>query len=127
MLKSVLHIAVSLLLLIATTGFSITRHYCHDNLMSVVLGTEADSCCDGPCDCCHDESEHFRLDNEFVSSEMPDLQAKVLPVAFSNITAFSLFAVHFFQPDVKPEYTSLKLPVPAKAQSRISALQTFLL
>jgi len=128
MQKSILHITVSLLLLVATTGFTITRHYCHNNLMSVVLGTEADSCCEGPCEGCHDESKHFQLDDEFVPVDMPAVQVKVLAAPFFQLGDLVEFEARgFFLQDAKPDYTSLKLPVPASANSRISALQTFLL
>ena len=116
------------MLLVATSGFSVTKHYCGNDLISVVLGTQAESCCDGPCDCCHDETQHFQVDDDFVSADMPQVQVKVLAAPFFQLTGLVEFeAGVFFRLDTNPEYTSLKLPVPAKAQSRISALQTFLL
>lgn len=128
MLKSILHIAVSLLLLVATAGFSISKHYCGENLISVVPGTQAESCCDGPCNCCHDETLHFQVEDDYVSGEKLQMQIKVLTAPYFQLTGLLECEAGFImQFTTNTEYTSLKLPVPSTVQSRISALQTFLL
>jgi hypothetical protein len=64
--RKVLHIAIAVLILISSTGFTINMHYCHDQLIDMAFLTSADSCCDteedGPdqsqdsCPGCQEES-----------------------------------------------------------------------
>ena len=67
MLKGVLNTIVLIILLITTTGFTISRHYCGDSLVSVAIDREAEPCCeDDTGDCCHNESETFILEGDFM-------------------------------------------------------------
>ncbi len=68
MLKKTSHIVLSLLLLISTIGLTISAHYCGENLKSISVINDPDSCCDIPNGCCHDEAETFRVENDFASS-----------------------------------------------------------
>ncbi|MFC2128613.1 hypothetical protein ACFLRR_01935 [Bacteroidota bacterium] len=54
--------------MISTTGITIDKHYHIDQLFSISLFGEAKSCCDGPCDCCHNEKEVIKISDNFVSS-----------------------------------------------------------
>ena len=66
MTRKVLHIAIAVLILISSTGFTINMHYCHDQLIDMAFLTPADSCCDieedgpdqsqGSCPGCQEES-----------------------------------------------------------------------
>lgn len=67
MIKGVLNTIVLIILLITTTGFTITRHYCGETLVSVAIEREAEPCCeDDMGDCCHNESETFILEGDFM-------------------------------------------------------------
>lgn len=54
------------LLLISTTGFAVSKHYCGDDLVSVELKTETDPCCDSEM-CCHTETQFLQLENDFLA------------------------------------------------------------
>lgn len=64
MLKKSIHIFTVLLLLFATTGISVSAHYCGDKLRSVSFMSAPDSCCDDA-SCCHNETHFFQLDDDF--------------------------------------------------------------
>ncbi|MCF8219211.1 MAG: hypothetical protein K9I29_09170 [Bacteroidales bacterium] len=69
MLRKTLHIIMTALLLAATTGFTVSKHYCENTLVSYSLYTEAEACCEDISDeCCHDVSEHLQVDQEFVTT-----------------------------------------------------------
>ena len=68
MFKKASHIVLSLLLLSSTMGLTISAHYCGENLKSISVVNDADSCCDIPDGCCHDESGTFRINDDFASS-----------------------------------------------------------
>ncbi|MGM0613672.1 MAG: HYC_CC_PP family protein [Bacteroidota bacterium] len=71
MLRKTIHIIITALLLTATTGFTVSRHYCGDTLVSYSLSAEAAACCeDISGECCHDDSEHFQIEQEFLASSL---------------------------------------------------------
>jgi hypothetical protein len=49
-------------------GFTLSAHYCGEDLKSISVLADPESCCDMPDGCCHDEAETFRIDNDFASS-----------------------------------------------------------
>lgn len=67
MVRKVAHIVITVILLVSTTGITVTRHYCGSNLRSSTLIGEPESCCDTP-GCCHNEKEHFKIDENFALS-----------------------------------------------------------
>ncbi|MBN1415187.1 MAG: hypothetical protein JW973_08820 [Bacteroidales bacterium] len=70
MMKKLVNIFVSFLLLTATTGFTISRHYCGSELVSLSIDKAAKKCCDAETgSCCHNESEHYQLKEDFVSTQ----------------------------------------------------------
>ncbi|NCA85431.1 MAG: hypothetical protein EOM83_07630 [Clostridia bacterium] len=74
MLKRIIHIALSFVLLVTTIGMVVSKHYCQDDLVSVSLFTDAESCCD-MANCCHNETEVFQLKADFsipVISSIPN-------------------------------------------------------
>ena len=67
-MKKLIHFGLALLLVVATTGVSISKHYCGDMLRNVSLYAEADPCGDGmemPVDCCKDITNHFSVEDDF--------------------------------------------------------------
>jgi len=62
MISRILHIIMSLNLLVSITGFSVSLHYCEDDLVNVAIDQEATSCCDTSCGKCHNETHYFKLD-----------------------------------------------------------------
>ena len=47
-------------------GITISEHYCGNELVSVSINSEAEPCCDMD-GCCHNENEHFQLQEDFLS------------------------------------------------------------
>ena len=68
MLKKISHILLAILLLMTTMGMTVSKHYCGDNLKSVSLFSEHQSCCDIPTGCCHNESVTVDIQDIFSTS-----------------------------------------------------------
>ncbi len=83
MLKRISHIAISIILLIATTGLTISRHYCDESMMAAIDASGASSCCDTSAECCEHDVETFRIDNEFESTKFS------IDVTQSNLLAIN--------------------------------------
>lgn len=66
MLRNVTNIIMTCLLLISTTGFAVSKHYCGADLISVDLKTDAESCCDDGM-CCDTETRFLQMDNDFLA------------------------------------------------------------
>ena len=64
MFKKALHIIISLLLLLATAGISISSHYCGDKLRYVSVMSTPDNCCDDA-SCCHNETHFYQMDIDY--------------------------------------------------------------
>lgn len=59
--------------MLSTAGISVSRHYCGDFLMDSAILFEAEACGDMgdmPMDCCHDEIDHFELQDEFQTTQI---------------------------------------------------------
>ena len=66
--RLILNTAVSIILLLATTGYTIFKHYCDDRLVSVSINSETVPCCDMEGGCCTTESKHFQLEDDYIST-----------------------------------------------------------
>ena len=126
MLKRLVHIISVLLLLTATTGFTLSKHYCGTDVVSVSINSEAEPCCDdmGNSDCCHNETEHFQLKVDFVNSNM-DFQSKEtnIDILFPAVFAF-LQTTYIADQDIKIRYP--ESPPPPEINTVLSLLQTYL-
>jgi len=67
MAKKASHIILSLLVFIATTGFTINKHYCGSRYIETTVGYQV-HCCDGPCKYCHDVIKYVRITDYFSPS-----------------------------------------------------------
>ena len=59
---------MTLTLILATTGLSISKHYCGSSLVRTTLGTEAESCMPGMDmghGCCDEKTETLVVDDDF--------------------------------------------------------------
>jgi hypothetical protein len=62
---------MSFTLMLATTGLSISKHYCGNSLVRTTLGTEAKSCLmdmEMGHGCCDDETETLVVEDDFQAS-----------------------------------------------------------
>jgi hypothetical protein len=67
-MRRTFHIFISLTLVLATTGMSISKHYCGNSLVRTNLGVKAKSCMpdmDMGSGCCDEKTETLVLDDDF--------------------------------------------------------------
>jgi len=70
MFRKIANLFVLLLFVVSTTGFTISKHYCHGDLVSIALNTEPTSCCDmSSCGCCHNENQFYQLEDDYTASQ----------------------------------------------------------
>ena len=67
-MKQIGNIIMILFLLIATSGLSVTRHYCGQTAASFALFSTPESCCGNDCDKCHNEFSFNKVTDEFTGS-----------------------------------------------------------
>ncbi|UCG28775.1 MAG: hypothetical protein JSV24_05300, partial [Bacteroidales bacterium] len=116
--------AIALLLLITTMGFTVSGHYCGDRLVKVAFNAEAESCCDMENGCCHTETEHFQLENDFITSGvLYDLQGSGPEMAYP-LAVISLPADQGITISLKNNYS--EHPPPPELQTLLSLLQSYL-
>jgi hypothetical protein len=83
MLKVFLNITVAINLLISMTGFTLSKHYCGDELVSFSIDKEAKSCCGTACEKCRNESKYFKLDERTTSPVISQqIQTPVINLSF---------------------------------------------
>ena len=122
MLRKSIHIVISLLLLTSTMGFTLSAHYCGDNLKSVSVLADPGSCCDIPDGCCHDETETFRIDEDFASAGIHfDPKISLLHVLDYYIPVTENLSVKYLQ------LTFIEEPPPPTTQQVLSNLQVYIL
>ena len=123
---------VSLLLLfsvlVSSTGFTLTKHFCGEELAHVAVGNEVKPCCgdqeeDMPDDCCHDELDQALLDDSQLDYQTLQLQ----PLTFFTVSVLA----HFLQfcseaPAVSPLWTAFHSP-PLPGISVYLRVQSFLI
>jgi hypothetical protein len=124
MVKKISHIALSFLLLFATTGMAVSKHFCGDFLVSTVFFGEAEPCCDSG-NCCHNESAFYQVDEDFpvpTSAHIPQIGEVILFIAVGepDIQIFGASDEKSFFPERKP-------PLQSKTQTILSQKQTWLL
>ena len=124
MLRKTSHIILSALLLFATVGLAISKHYCSGNLVSTSIFGEAESCC-GDSDCCQNESDFFQLDEDYslVSfSEVPQ-------TAEFELLDFAILVYNFtaIETEETEEFFEADSPPPPKIQTVLSRKQSYLL
>ena len=81
MIRKISHIFIVAILLISTTGVTLSMHYSGNKLYSVSIFGEANSCCEVPCDCCNDVSDQYKLDTDYLLSDNETLQIKITDFA----------------------------------------------
>jgi hypothetical protein len=63
MQRKILHIVLSLLIVVATSGVTINMHYCQDRLVSVRVLFNSKPCCNNM-SCCHNVSKFSKVDDK---------------------------------------------------------------
>ena len=105
-------------------GFSISKHYCGSQLVEVSINSVTDPCCDnlGASACCHNETEHFQLDVDFLS---PVLAGNIQVVDWCVL--FSLVSIYIIDaPGIENKILNYaESPQLPTIQTRLSLLQTY--
>ena len=127
MIRKTINIILSTLLIITTTGFSISKHYCHGDLISVAINKDAESCCDMEmADHCKNDEEHIQLENDFIYKDQQDNNAKLFPL---DAGLFSLTSSLTENPGIENESTPFfsRIIHPPEIQIFLSLIQAYLL
>ena len=68
MLKKTGYIIMAVLLLFATSGITIYRHYCGNTLVKASVSFAPVQCCKIPCPRCHNETIKLKISDQFSAS-----------------------------------------------------------
>lgn len=124
MMKKISHISLIFLLLAATTGMAVSKHYCGNSLISIVFFGEAEPCCDSG-NCCHNETQFFQVDEDFSAPAFA--QIPQTPELELFISVFESEFDSIDQNDEKSFFAEQKPPPLQKTQTILSLKQTWLL
>jgi hypothetical protein len=91
MLKKAGNIVIIVLLLVATGGMPVTRHYCGKAEMSIAVYSTPKSCCSGHCDKCHNVFKFSKVNDDFVAGSSVIAQAST-----DFITLHAIFFIDLF-------------------------------
>lgn len=85
MFRQLAHISLVFLLLTATTGVAISKHYCMNRLLSMSIGESKKSCCNEAeaMGCCHNETEQVQVEDDFSLTVVTSLPEVELPVLYT--------------------------------------------
>ena len=75
MLRKAANIVIVILLLVATGGMPITRHFCGSAEMSFSVYSTPKACCSGHCDKCHNVFKFTKVNDDFVAGSSISAQA----------------------------------------------------
>ena len=124
LIKRIIYSLIALMLGISSVGFTITEHYCGQRLVDSAINSEPESCCEGPCDCCHNESTYIHLEEDFTPSLLvisPTLEPIVVDFHYFMSVQSLLFSFEAIVSDAPPEY-----PPPSNSPTPFSFIQVFL-
>jgi len=124
MIKRIINIILACLFLTTTTGFTLSKHYCGGEMISISINFEAEACCDDVdnSSCCRNETEHFQLKEDFVSNvidfQFQDTNTDILqPIVLA-------FIYNSFLPDLDIDIRPTESP-PPEIKTFLSTIQVF--
>jgi hypothetical protein len=138
MLRKVLHIIISCFILVSTTGFTISLHYCHNQIYDLALFHPAHSCCEagsqGHCHSTGDMANKNHCEDESIVVESTDdYVGSSFEVSLENthtidllLTASILFNVEQSDNNIVIEAPWHKEPPPYRAVV-LSQIQSYLI
>jgi hypothetical protein len=91
MLKKAGNIVIILLLLVATGGMPVTRHYCGMSEMSFSVYSTPKACCGGHCDKCHNVFKFSKVNDDFVAGSTVIAQASADFITLPTFFCIDLF------------------------------------
>ena len=87
MLKKTGYILMAVLLLFATSGITIYRHYCGNALVKATVSFAPTQCCKIPCPRCHNETIKLKISDQFSASYTNHVFSKEI----KDLSAFPSF------------------------------------
>ena len=125
MFKRIIHIVLACLFFTTTTGFTLSKHYCGTEMISISVNVEAESCCDDMdnSDCCRNETVHFQLKENFVVS-VSDFQFHDTDIDIFQAVDLT-FIFNSFSPDPDLDKTPTESPPPPEIKTFLSTIQVF--
>ena len=128
MLRKIVHIVLVIFLMVLTTGISISKHYCGEEIVRISLSSEHQSCCaEGEFNCCKIIKEKIQLVDNYLASrsncQFVDVSKKL---QFVN---HNLFKDTFYLTLIAhtQKYNNYNFPPPQKTKAILARLQTYLL
>lgn len=111
----------------ATSGFTLHKHYSGNTVYDIAVMGEASSCCaaDADCDCCHDVKEFHKLDVDVVVPADVELQVQQIDLFDVSLPQSS----QLFRTEILSfvNLIRLKLPPPRVVPDISTDLQVFIL
>jgi len=110
MFRKITHIIISIVLLISTTGVSLSEHHCGNEIINISLNTTMQPCCEMPNDCCHNDFELIQMKADFTKpssvvqidiSELHHIEfpALIIPLNEFADNCSTINTDKFFSPD----------------------------
>lgn len=123
MIQRLGHISLICMVLFATTGFVVNKHYMDGELYSASLYSNPESCCieNDLCACCQEESHLVQVDNSLPASGQQTLKP------FQQFKAGTLHFAHVKETLSRASYQHPVLKLPHPPEAIHTWLQTFLL
>lgn len=121
MIQKITHMILAFLLFLATTGITVSEHFCGNYLVSVTITGSNHDCCGNPCKCCHNKVTHVQVSDHFVySAHSVELNIPVL-LAFAVIPS----DIFLSRQRLIKEYSRTSDAAPPSYDSTTSFLQVF--
>jgi hypothetical protein len=106
-------ILIVVMLCVTTTGFSVSKHYCSGELVSLSVNSESESCCGSTCDNCQNLTEHLNLDITSIiqpPAYSPDIQL-LIPALSKSVFDFDITTASSNNSSIGQFQPQAKLPV----------------
>ena len=123
-IKSIFHISLTIILLVANAGISVSKHYCHGGLVSIAVDHEAKSCCDMG-DCCHNENEFYQLDEDFYTPQISQAPVQI-EIDLFGIELNTDVLIELSETDLQFD-TDAEGPPPKTVPLKLAEVQSYLL
>ena len=115
MIRIIANILLSIVVVFATNGIVVSKHYIEGQLYSTALFSDAESCCqeDEMCKSCHNEQEIIKITTSFFASG----QKNIPPAVSKQAIEKKHFFIHLFNTSItlknhnQPRISSIKIPI----------------